>query len=191
MSNRFDHRTKKQFKKDIKAHSKSELLIAIRICQDIYNKTNIWPELKPTGTDFTGKFIENPKKITIEPDFAIDGFKYEITKSANLCKTFFHEKEEKVKKALSEGNVIVYVNGYDQFEEPNYCCLGYNELKDLTNKSVEEFKGTVEQMFKGFSIGKKVYRYKTSWVKDLSKPLPKLDLEKIPEEYKKLIKQCD
>lgn len=191
MKSSFDIRSKKQFKKDIKEHSKSELLIAIRICQDIYNKTGSWPDLIPIGTDFTGKFISDRKKVKIDPDFAINGFKYEITKSANLCKKFFHEKEDKVKKALDEGNVIVYVNGYEAFDEPNYCCLGYNSLKILTEKSIKEFGGTVEQIFKGIPIGKKVYRYKTDWIKDISKPLPPINLKKIPQEYKKLIKQCD
>lgn len=189
---RFDVRTQKQFKKDIKEAHQAELEIAIRMSIDIYNKTNKWPVIEPLGTDFTGSFVKDLKGVSITPDFKIDGFKYEITKSKNVCKSVFHEKQDKVQKAIDEMGIIVFVNGFEQLDEPQYCCLGYDELKLLNEKSINKYKGTTMQMVGGNRfINRAVYRYDISWIKDYCKPLPILDLTKIPQEYKNLMEKCD
>lgn len=189
---KFDCRTEKEFRSDIKLHSIAELHIAIRICQDIYNKTKEWPDLVPNGSDFTGEFIKKRSKVSISPDFKINGFLYEITKSRNVCPKFFHEKKDKVDKALAEGSIIVYVNGYEQLTNPMYCCLGYDELKNITDLSIEKYKETFHQRVgKNLTINRPVYRYDIDWVENLFKPLPTSNLSKIPKQYKDLLKKCD
>ena len=72
---RIDNRTQSEFEKEIKLYSKIELDIAIRICCHIYDVTNVYPELIPTGTDYSGKF---QNKAFLDPDFKISNISTEI-----------------------------------------------------------------------------------------------------------------
>lgn len=69
MNQRFDYRTKEEFKKDIKNSHLIELEIALRLCEDYNNLNNIWPRLIPNGTDFTGEFADKAKG---DADFLIN-----------------------------------------------------------------------------------------------------------------------
>lgn len=72
MSQRFDYRTKQEFKNDIKICHKTELEIALRICLDQYNDAKKWPPLIPCGVNFTRR----------------------ISRKSNIRCRFYHRKNQ-------------------------------------------------------------------------------------------------
>lgn len=184
---RQDFRTEKQFKKDIKTSHKAELEIVLRICQDIFKTSGKWPTLQPAGVDYTGKFVKNIKEITIEPDFIIDGKYYEITRADKECPKLFHQKENKVKRAIENDHIIVFVNGF-KTKEPKYFELDKKILISLNELSINTFKETLPlKVGDGKYTGRQVYRYKISWLNN-AKSLPPLDLKLIPKKYSDYLK---
>ena len=176
MHYRFDKRTKATFKKDIKRCSQIEAEIAVRICIDIFYKTNKWPVLQPFGVNFTGDFI--PDKVNHSQDYLINNKKIEITHSSKILSRF-HEKVEKVKKNINEDGIMVYVNGIDVEIVPSYLCLNSQDLDKFTKISIDKYGGEVLHP----GTFKKAYRYETVWFKGMWQMLPILDKEIIPKNY--------
>lgn len=186
---RFDVRSEKQFKKDIKHSHKLEAEIAVRLCIAMHAKNKEWPKLIPTGVDNTGEFIENTSDITLMPDFQIGEFSVEIIRSDVVCNRIFHQKINKVKKALEQGYHTVFVNGYKQEKQPNFLWLDPDSLRNFTNKAIAKY-GEVPHPGAGKVgfIGKKAYRYDIYWFKDLWRPLPVLIKKDLPKNYTEILK---
>lgn len=177
MSYRFDNRTKEQFKQDIKDCHKDELTIALSICQNIYNEKKIWPLLDTNGCDNSGEFLED-KNVTSDPDFIIDGVYTEITKSNTVCKKYFHEKLNKVNKALSDNseNNLVFVNGYNELISPLFISLNKKELFTFSEMAKKKY-GVVGMPTRNGFISKQSLRYDISWFDGMWKELKDPTLE--------------
>lgn len=182
---RTDGRTVEQFAKDIKESSIKELLIALRLCTWEYNKTNIWPELKPTGSDFSGELIKNNRKVHLKADYVIGNKSVEITRSDGECTRYFHEKVDKVHECIEDGSSMIFVNGLNAFAEPLFIWLTSKQLDEFTKKSIDAYGIQRQPGHKGeYVTQKKAYRYSVDWFKGMWKFLPELP-EKLPKMYQK------
>lgn len=182
LGHRIDTRTEKEFAGYIKEMHKKELEIAIRYCIYLFNKTGVWPELIPTGTDFTGEIRSKASSI---PDFSIDGIYIEVTQSAKFCLNIFHEKKTKIKNCIKNDSIMLFVNGFDT-DDPVFTEMTSDILKTMTNKSISKYGENVMLMTKRGPVNKPVYRYDIGWFS--FNPLPPM-MDKLPEDYKKLLRQ--
>jgi hypothetical protein len=188
MSYRFDVRSKQQFKKDIKLCHKIEVEIAARLCIKVHAITGQWPELVPTGSDMTGAFIPKEGKVTSDPDFKINDQLVEITHSGTVCNKYFHQKVSKIDRAIREGHVLIFVNGFKVDKQPKYVWLEADTIEHFTQKAISKY-GVVPHPGAGKTgpINKDAYRYDIYWFKDLWQPLPAL-IKNLPEQYKNILK---
>jgi hypothetical protein len=187
MSYRFDYRSKNQFAKDIKQSSQCEAEIAVRLCIAIHAKTKQWPQLIPTGVDATGEFIAKESKITSFPDYSIDGKLTEIIRADVVCKRSFHQKVNKVTKAISEGYDTIFVNGFREEKQPKYIWFTPEMLEEFTQRAISKHGTVLHPGGKGVgALGKTAYRYDCFWFEKIWRPLPVL-IDNVPDEYKKII----
>ena len=183
---RTDNRDIEQFKKDIKTSHKLEAQIAIRIGIWFFRSYNRWPTIYPAGTDYKGEYQTN-KNVSYFPDFFIDGWPTEITRSSKVCPKIFHQKTPKIDRCLSNNYNLVFVNGIIQEEIPQFCFLNGKELDKLTKQSVDKY-GIVPMPSRNGWVAKNSYRYDIDWV-DAWYNLPENDETIIPYEYQKIIKE--
>ena len=185
---RFDARSKKQFRSDIKKGHIKEAEIAVRLCIKIHSETGNWPDLEPSGVDATGAFIEDIKEVNADPDFKIDGNLVEITRSDVVCNRVFHQKCHKIIKCLQGKSDLVFVNGYNE-KQPKYLWLDSKTLEPFVTKSLTKY-GEVNMMGGGKLgiIAKPAYRFDTYWFDqaDLWKPLPVL-FKGLPNKYTEIL----
>ncbi len=187
MNTRFDVRSKKNFIKDIKIAHKREAQIAARLAIKVHSQTGEWPELVGNGVGYDGKFIENDKEITAEPDFIIGGRKVEITCSRNVCNKIFHQKSNKIHKMIADGTDMVFVNGFESQKEPNYIWLNHLEWTPFIQKAKDKYG--IVPILGGGSVGflnKNGYRFDTYWFDKIWQKLPVL-IKGLPNEYKEIL----
>lgn len=180
---RFDNRTQQQFQKDIKKSHKYEAEIAVRLGIFHFQAKKFWPVIKATGVDSTGEFIKNNNEVHGYPDFEIDGQPVEITRSDIICKSSFHQKCNKIEKAIENKYHLVFVNGFTKELEPNFIYLSDELIKEYTIKAESKYGKVLHPGANG-TTGKAAYRYDLFWFKDIFNKLPKLNDYKIPKEYK-------
>lgn len=189
MSYRFDSRSEEQFRSDIKSAHLKEMYIAIRLCLHEHHKTGVWPIIKPNGSDFSGEFIKEDRKITSKQDFWIGDKLVEITRADTECSRVFHQKINKVAKCIKDKSEIVFVNGYDKFKQPKYIRLDSDQLEFFTQKSISKYGESIHPGRAGQgTTGKLAYRYDLFWFTEagLWEDLPVL-IDDIPKEYKDLL----
>jgi hypothetical protein len=189
MTHRFDVRSKKNFEKDIKQSHITEAEIAVRLCIAVHSVTKKWPDLIPNGCDVTGKFLESDK-VSSDPDYRIGNRVVEITRSDSVCARTFHEKVNKVEKALKNKTDIVFVNGFRDKKQPNFLWLTPESLEEFTIRSKAKYGEVLCLGHKKTGpINKKAYRYDIYWFDeaDLWQPLPVL-IKSIPKCYLELLK---
>lgn len=179
---RFDSRTKDEFKSEIKRNSFNEAVIALRLGCWIFNKTTEWPDITPTGTDYTGDFIESTKKVNISPDFTIGNDTVEITRSDMILKKTFHQKSPKVINCIKNGGILVYVNGFCVENEPDFLWLDRNALERFTSKALEKYDTVAHPYANGGGMGKEAYRYDIEWFNGMWEKLPSLNKD-LPDKY--------
>lgn len=182
---RSDIRTSDQFKKDIKKSHIIEAEIAVRLAIKVHAEKGYWPDIVPCGVDFTGEIIKEDAKITSDPDFVIDGFITEITRSSRECKRVFHEKIGKVRKCIENNAVMVFVNGFEEFKQPKYVALSSSKLCELTERSKSKYGRCLQPGHNKTGVTpKEAYRYDIFWIdeQNLWSPLPVL-IKGIPKKY--------
>lgn len=179
-----DSRTLDEFKEDIYYGHQKELEIAIKICIDKHNKTNIWPKLKPTGTNFTGEFVDG-NHVSNDPDFFIEPHMVEITHSRVWCGRYFHQKIDKIKKCIKNKYYLVFANGIET-DTPKYLYLSPYYLKIYTDLSILTYGEVIHPSRNKGWTNKPAYRYNIDWFKKLWKELPKTT-DSLPKSYQKLI----
>ncbi len=184
---RMDNRTEKEFKKDIKRSHKTELDIAVRMALLDFQTTGKWPEIKPNGSDMSGKFISDENKVTGAPDYLIGDRLVEITRADTFCRKVFHEKVAKVNKCIKVNSSLVFVNGFEAFEEPQFIELTPEQIKQFTHQASVAHGTTGHPTKTGF-ISKDSYRYEISWFDGIWKTLPALNKEAL-KQYKTVISQ--
>jgi len=183
----FDHRSIKQFQKDIKVASIKEAEIAVRLCVLIHSKTGKWPKLVPNGVDHTGKFIKDRSLVNCDPDYKIDDHLVEITKSYNICEKHFHQKIHKVKKCIKLNSHLVFVNGYNMQQCPEFIWITPENLELLTLRSQTKYKQSYQPGCNGKFTNKPAYKYGIYWFKGMWQKLPSLKGIKLPKEYLNLL----
>ncbi|MFA5758087.1 MAG: hypothetical protein WC942_01730 [Clostridia bacterium] len=181
---RLDFRTLNEAKQDIKNSHIHELDIVIRLGILYKQMTKRWPEIEPTGVDFTGGFIEDDKLITSQPDFLFDHQPLEVTRADKVCVRCFHQKANKARRYLKDNNAnLVFANGY-KTDSPMVLWLTPDKVTQYTDLAVKTY-GTLQ--FRGFGY-KDSYRYNLDWFKNMRWwPLPELT-EDLPETYVSLLK---
>lgn len=184
---RFDQRSDKQFKQDIKLSHSKEAKIAVRLCIALHSLTKKWPTLKPAGVDMTGEFIEKAHQVTSEPDFLINDRLVEITRSDVLCNRSFHQKSNKIIRCLKDNGDLVFVNGFEATNQPKYIWLSAKELEPFVTRSLTKYGEVQHPGNRGIrSTGKPAYRFDVYWFEELWKPLPAL-IKDIPKDYKDVL----
>ncbi len=188
-SYRFDARSKSQFKKDIKNSHIIESEIALRLCLTVFNKTKKWPDLEANGTDVTGEFIENNRKITTSADFKINTRLVEITRSDIPCNRVFHQKVSKVNRSIKDNFDIIFVNGYIRDKDCPFLWLTPELMQEFTLKAISKYGEVLHPgAGKTGAIGKSAYRFNLDWFSDLWITLPPLSSSKaIPKKYSKIM----
>jgi hypothetical protein len=186
---RIDNRTLGEFKKNIKDSHVAEAEIAIRICIKIHHATGKWPELFPTGSDFTGTFIQSSNNVDHTPDFSINGVLTEVTRSDVQCKRVFHEKTTKVDKCINNDWDLVFVNGFKTFKQPQFLLLGPQELEEYTIRSKTKYSNILHPSANG-TLNKEAYRYDIYWFDEdnLWNVLPPL-IKSLPKEYVEILEK--
>jgi hypothetical protein len=183
---RFDNRTKKQFKQDIKDGHQKEADIAVRLCIYKKNQTGNWPILIPTGIDVSGNYIEDSKNINSTPDFKIDDNYIEITRADVSCKYCFHQKESKIISCIKNRYNLAFIDGYNT-ENTRFIILNPDQIRTYTNLAKENFGEVLHPgAGKTGKINKTAYKYKISWFENLWQVLPRIE-ESIPKEYEDII----
>lgn len=184
---RFDARSSSQFKQDIKTSHHKEAKIAVRLCIALHSASKQWPNLAPAGVDMTGDFIEKAHEVTSEPDFLIDGKLVEITRSDVVCNRTFHQKSNKIIRCLKDNSDLVFVNGFEAFNQPKYIWLTAKDLEPFVTRSLTKYGEVQHPGNRGIrSTGKAAYRFDVYWFEDLWKPLPAL-IKDIPKDYKDVL----
>ncbi|TXT66085.1 MAG: hypothetical protein BAJALOKI3v1_50085 [Promethearchaeota archaeon] len=179
---RFDYRSKSAFKKDIKQSSIEEAEIAIRIAVDISERLGFWTDIIPFGTDYTGEFKKDVNHVNLEPDYIICGVPIEITRSKNICHTYFHEKVAKTNFCIKNNYEMCFVNGF-KLDNPKYIMINSEQLKTFTQLALLTY-GKIKHYHSG---SKPCYKYNIKWFDGLWRDLPPIPND-IPKNYRSILK---
>jgi len=146
---RFDERSEKQFKRDIKDHTMAERALFLLWLDLIERETGTRPDFEDTGCGKNGEFLED-KQVSTEPDFTVDGYgQVEVKFAKPLLTRTFHLKVNQVKQYHKKGATILMVNGSDE-EVPEFTMLKPEAL----DRIMKEYKVVP---WKGFGF-KPAYR---------------------------------
>jgi hypothetical protein len=127
---RFDDRTEKEFRKDIKDRTLQERSLFLLWLDLIESKTGKRPTYQDTGCGKTGEFLED-KDVSTAPDFEVDGYgKLEVKFSKPMLDRVFHLKAGQVKSYKESGATILMVNGADS-ETPKFTLLTTEALASV------------------------------------------------------------
>lgn len=114
------------------------------------------PSLKwwDTGSDNTGKFIENNRDVNNDPDYFVENFGLvEIQFAKPLCEKYFHIKKAKLEKCVNGQAHILMANGWET-DDPVYTLINYKQSKVLAARCEETL----------WFGGKESYRIPTDWL---------------------------
>lgn len=186
MTYRLDHRSEKQFKKDIHVCHKAEAEIAVRIGLYFKQQLDRWPIIIPNGVDVTGGYISNGRKVSADQDFIIEGSLVEITHSKHTLRSSFHQKCNKVKKAIKDNSQLVFVNGFVDNDRPKFVIMTRELIEMATALAIAKYGITMHPGVAGRAIPKDCYRYDIALFDGLWHELPVLT-NKIPKAYKNIL----
>ncbi len=111
MNYRMDHRSKDEFKKDIKMAHAIELDILNRWLNLIKKETGIRPKYQDNAPRNDGEYLAD-RQVTTDADYIVEGYGLlEIKFSKPLLKDFFHLKQNQVLSYLRQQCILLMVSG--------------------------------------------------------------------------------
>jgi len=111
MDQRFDRRSKEQFKKDIKDSTREQSVILRSWLFSINSAALVFDY----GSDNSGEYISDAHQVNSDPDYCIEGHGLvEVQYSNTWCKKYFHIKRGKILTCVSQDAKILMVNGWQQ-----------------------------------------------------------------------------
>lgn len=130
---RFDVRSKKQFKADIKSAHKTEGQIIELWLDRLEASLGERPACQATGCGPDGQYLE-ASEVNSNADYKVDGFgPIEVKFAKPLVKKFFHLKVEQVKAYLEQDASILMVNGWET-DSPKYVFIPAAVLRSMVDE---------------------------------------------------------
>jgi hypothetical protein len=141
MNYRYDERSEKQFKQDIKSHTMEERALFLLWLDLLERETGERPNFEDTGCGKSGDFLED-KDVNTDPDFKVDGFgEVEVKFARPMLERVFHLKSNQVKQYHKRGATILMVNGAGE-DVPTFTMLKPDALEAIMEECpVVNWKG--------------------------------------------------
>lgn len=121
---RFDNRTEKEFKKDIKDGNRIERMLLERWLPTVGN-----PSYRDTGCGNDGEFLEI-EDVNTDPDFYVEGIGHVEVKFCRPVPRNFHLKVSQIRQYIEHNAQLLMVLGAG-CEFPKYSLISVDDLRFL------------------------------------------------------------
>lgn len=112
---RMDSRTQEQFEKDIQKGNERERLAITLFKSYLKREYGFTGEIKETGCDMSGAFIEDMKQVSTGADYSVGEAELPLeVKTSVGHNTTIYLKAKQIDSYIKQGASILYVNGIER-----------------------------------------------------------------------------